>query len=145
MQPHDSDEILVHVKGWGEMLRYATHSRGGSWNPPLVSLQTSQLRELAWELKPTEYAAYLVTIGEYAAAPLLNDGAEWGPTMRAQTHRGARRLPLERLVKALQTSGMTQARHARAAIDSLNHAGLLDFSTVDGRSVDGRVLVLNSD
>jgi hypothetical protein len=130
MTPHDSDEILVHVRNWSNMLRYATHARSSSWSPPLVSLETAELRELAWKLTPLAYATYLTIVGEYAAAPLLwPDEVTMGP-------KGQRRLPLLRLRQTLASSGLTPNRHAASALDSLNHEGLIDLSTVDGRSID---------
>jgi hypothetical protein len=130
MQRHDPDEILVHVKNWNDMLRYATHARSSSWSPPLVSLETAELRELAWKLKPLAYATYLTIIGEYAAAPLLY------PDEVTQGPKGLRRLPLARLRQTLASSGLTPNQHAAGSLDSLNREGLIDLSTVDGRSID---------
>jgi hypothetical protein len=133
MQPHDPDEILVHVTNWGDMLRYAHHPRSSSWSPPLVTLETSQLRELAWQLKPLAYAIYLTIIGEYAAAPLLwPDEA----TLSVTGPAGPRRLPLARLQQVLSRSRATSNQHASSALDSLSHAGLVTISTVGGRSVN---------
>ena len=132
------DEVLIHIKDWRELLRYATHERGDSWNPPLVSLETARMRALAWELTPLEYATYIALVAEYAGAPVLR------PTgVKVHGSDGVpRRLPLRRAIEALRGAGWGRSGRIPGVIDSLVDAGLIVLATVDGRSVDRPVLVM---
>jgi hypothetical protein len=126
-----NDEVLVHINGWYDMLRYATHDRGSSWQPPFVSLETSQLRDIVFDHTPLAVAIYFELIGLYAAAPLLDPG------MPIAGHRGRRKLTLRRAKQTLTSPAKARNQHTSSAWKSLIEAGLIYLSTVDGRSVCG--------
>jgi hypothetical protein len=134
----DDHEVLIHVSGWRDMLRYATHERNDSWNPPLFSLEAARGRELAWRLTPLEFAVYYALIAEYAGAPVMYPTGE-----KAKGSDGVpRRLPVRRAIQGLTTAGWNKSGGVPRAMDSLIQARLLSLSTVDGQSVDGPVVGL---
>lgn len=131
-----NDEVLIHPKDWPEPLRYATHARQDSWRPPLVSLETSKLLNLAHDLTPGAFALYVALVAMYADAPLL-----W-PGGLGLGIKGDRKLPLRKAYGLATAAGWTRNVRWTPALKSLEQAGLIAFSTVDGRSVDGLYLDL---
>jgi hypothetical protein len=127
-------EVLIAPKNWRAMLRYATHERNDSWNPPLITLETATLRSLAWELSPLAYAAHMVIVAEYAAAPVLFSVG------KARGSDGIpRRFGLRRALRVLQAASWGDEDELAVALDELVDKGLLVLITEHGEEVDGPV------
>jgi hypothetical protein len=123
------DDILIHIRDWPGYVRYATHARSDSWRPPLLSYETVKLLDLMHDLTPGVYALYVALVAMYADAPLLMPGGGV---------KGPRKLTVKRAHRCVTGAGWARNLRWTPALERLEQAGLIAFSTVDGRSVDGR-------
>lgn len=130
------DEVLIHPAGWRDVMRYATHHRGDSWQPPIITLESALMRNLMWELTPGEYALFVAIVAEYAGSTLLAPGTG---------ARGLRRLTLDRLTRSVSAAGWSRHVRVTSALERLEAKGLVALTTDAGemlvrRPSDGVVL-----
>ncbi len=121
----DTDKTLIHPTDWDGYLRYATHPRGPDWRPPFLSIPVGFIERLPDSLTSKQALKYVLFLAAYTSAPLIDArGDARGPrTIDGRPRSVARRIG---------------QRVTDADLKAWSDAGLVWFSTVDGRSLNGR-------